>query len=103
MKIFRDTAGAAMIEMALLFPLLVLLTFGAVQVALISYALSSMQNAARASARAISVGEADDETNGTANDLCFNRWRIREREQERRADCLQSSRRIAGQLLGIGK
>ena len=60
----NDTSGAAFIEMSLVFPMLLLLTFGGIQFGLVFYALSAMENTARVAARAISVGEADDESNG---------------------------------------
>lgn len=60
----KDSSGAALVEMALLFPILLLLTFGSVQAGLIFYSLSAMESTARVAARAISVGEADDESNG---------------------------------------
>jgi len=60
----NDTSGAAFIEMSLVFPMLLLLTFGGIQFGLVFYALSAMENTARVTARAIFVGEADDESGG---------------------------------------
>ncbi len=61
----RDVAGAVLVEMTLLTPLLVLLFATVGQWGLIFYTHSSMESAARAAVRELAVGDAHDETNGT--------------------------------------
>ncbi|NEX92714.1 TadE family protein [Caulobacter sp. 17J65-9] len=56
MRIGRDERGAALVEFSLVAPLLFGLTFGVIQYGLLLYTYNNMLNAARETAREISIG-----------------------------------------------
>lgn len=53
----KDESGAALIEFTLIFPLLLIMTFGAVQYGMLFLTYNGMLNAARETARLWSVGQ----------------------------------------------
>lgn len=58
---WREEQGQAVLEMALVLPILVLLLLGIVEMGRIGYAFITVNNAARAGARVASVGGTDAE------------------------------------------
>lgn len=71
---FNDSSGAALVEMALVLPLVLLLIFGAVELGRIAHFAVEVQNAARAGASygAVNVGNASNSsmvTQAAQNDI----------------------------------
>jgi len=57
--LLRSQSGQALVEMALVMPLLILLLFGVIEMGRIGYTYISVSNAARAGARVASLGSDD--------------------------------------------
>lgn len=59
MKLHKGEQGQAMVEMALVLPLLLLLLFGIIEMGRVGYAYITVSNAARSAARVASTGGMD--------------------------------------------
>ncbi|HBV86973.1 TadE/TadG family type IV pilus assembly protein [Desulfosporosinus sp.] len=60
-KLYKGERGQAMVEMALVLPLLFLLLFGVIEMGRIGYSYITVSNAARAGVRVATVGATDSE------------------------------------------
>ncbi len=58
---WRDERGQALLEMALVLPILILLLLGVVELGQVTYSYITVNNAARAGARVASVGGTDSD------------------------------------------
>ena len=59
-----DDRGAVMLETVLIVPILVFLTFASIQIAALVFTINSLSHITFEAARAMSVGQLDDETDG---------------------------------------
>jgi Flp pilus assembly protein TadG len=71
-KKLRDQEnGQALVEMALIFPILLILIFGAIDIGRICYYSIIVNNAARTGVRVASVGGSDSAINSAISDSAF--------------------------------
>jgi len=64
-RLRKDEHGQALVEMALVLPLLLLLIFGVIEMGRIGYAYITVSNAARAGGRVATIGATDSEINSS--------------------------------------
>jgi len=64
-KLSKREHGQAIVEMALILPLLLLLLFGVIEMGRIGYAYITVSNAARAGGRVATIGATDSEINSS--------------------------------------
>jgi len=73
-RFLRSSHGGSTVELALTIPAAVLLIFGTINLALISFQTVRMQVAARDAARCVMIGRSCTGTNASVNSYAAARW-----------------------------
>jgi len=92
-RFIKDQVGAVLVETLLAMPILVLVTFGIVQLGYVFFVSSTMIHVSQHVSREIAVGSADDETNGSYT-ACGSLTGVS-------ADGLQSAEQLACNLMDV--
>ncbi|HUS89454.1 MAG TPA: TadE family protein [Desulfosporosinus sp.] len=71
-RLWKGERGQALVEMALVLPLLFLLLFGVIEMGRVGYAYITVNNAARAGARVASIGAVNSVIESSIYDAAFS-------------------------------
>lgn len=66
MKLYKEEQGQALVEMALVLPLLLLILFGIIEMGRVGYAYITVSNAARSAVRVATIGGLDQDIQNAA-------------------------------------